>query len=53
MSTEYVLIEKIRQLLPQRMPEVEDFIDFLRALDEEHRLPQVAAPASEASFAAA
>ncbi len=52
MSTEHTLIEKIRQLPPQRMAEVEDFIDFLRAREEEHRLTQAAAQASEASFAA-
>lgn len=53
--TEQVLIEKIRQLPPQRMAEVEDFIDFLRAKEareDEHRLTQAAAKASEASFAA-
>ena len=29
-AAEQVLIEKIKQLPPQRMAEVEDFIDFLR-----------------------
>lgn len=52
MSTEHILIQKIRQLPPQRMAEVEDFIDFLRTREEEHRLTQAAAQASEASFAA-
>jgi hypothetical protein len=28
------LIEKIRQLPPQRLAEVEDFVDFLRAREE-------------------
>jgi hypothetical protein len=27
-ATEQVLIEKIRQLPPQRLAEVEDFVDF-------------------------
>lgn len=53
--TEQVLIEKIKQLPPQRMAEVEDFVDFLRAKEareEDHRLTQSATKASEASFAA-
>jgi hypothetical protein len=52
MIAEHILIEKIRQLPPQRMAEVEDFIDFLRAREQDHRLTQGAALASEASFAA-
>lgn len=51
-ATEQVLIEKIKQLPPQRMAEVEDFVDFLRAREDEQRLTQAAAKASEASFAA-
>ena len=50
--TEQVLIEKIMQLPPQRMAEVEDFVDFLRAREDNQRLTQAAAKASEASFAA-
>lgn len=41
----------IRQLLPQRVAEVEDFVDFLRALEEGLRLPHAAAKAGEAGFA--
>lgn len=51
-ATEQVLIEKIMQLPPQRMAEVEDFVDFLRAREDNQRLTQAAAKASEASFAA-
>ncbi|GMU48967.1 MAG: DUF2281 domain-containing protein [Burkholderiales bacterium] len=51
-ATEQVLIEKIRQLPPQRLAEVEDFVDFLRTREDELRLTQAAARASEASFAA-
>lgn len=51
-ATEQVLIEKIRQLPPQRLAEVEDFVDFLRTREEGQRLTQAAARASEASFAA-
>jgi hypothetical protein len=51
-ATEQALIEKIRQLPPQRLAEVEDFVDFLRAR-EERRLTQAAAQASEPAFAKA
>lgn len=51
LAIEQVLIEKIRQLPPQRMAEVEDFIDFLRARDEKHRITEAAAKVSEPSFA--
>ena len=49
-AAEKVLIEKIKQLPPQRIVEVEDFVDFLRAREDEHRLTHAAAKASEASF---
>ena len=51
-ATEKFLIEKIKQLPPQRMAEVEDFVDFLRARDDEQRLTHAAAKASEESCAA-
>jgi hypothetical protein len=44
------LIEKIKQLPPQRLAEVEDFVDFLRTR-EERGLTQAAAKASEPTFA--
>jgi len=50
-DAEQALIDKIKQLPPQRVAEVEDFVDFLRALEEGRRLPHAAAKASEASFA--
>lgn len=46
------LIEKIKDLPPQRIAEVEDFVDFLRAREDEQRLTRAASKASEASFAA-
>lgn len=49
-ANERVLIEKIRRLPPQRMAEVEDFVDFLRAREHEQRLSQVAAMARQTSF---
>jgi len=50
-TAEQMLIEKIKQLPPQRMAEVEDFVDFLRTRVDENRLSRAAAKASEASFA--
>lgn len=50
-ATEKLLIEKIKHLPPQRLAEVEDFIDFLRTREDEQRLTQAATRASEASFA--
>jgi hypothetical protein len=51
-ATEQVLIDKIRQLPPQRLAEVEDFVDFLRSREGEQRLTQAAGKMAEASFAA-
>ena len=45
------LIQKIRRLPPDRVAEVEDFVDFLHAREDEQRLRRAAAKASEASFA--
>ncbi|WP_295434819.1 DUF2281 domain-containing protein [uncultured Thiodictyon sp.] len=49
---EQVLIQKIRQLPPRRLAEVEDFVDFLRTREDDQRLTHAAAKAGEASFAA-
>jgi len=51
-ATEQGLIEKLRQLPPQRWAEVENFVDFLRMREEAQHLSQAAAKASEPSFAA-
>jgi hypothetical protein len=45
-----VLIEKIRELPAQRVAEVEDFVDFLRAREENQVVTRAAAKASEPSF---
>lgn len=45
------LIEKIQQLPPQHLAEVEDFVDFLRTRESERQLTQLATKASEPSFA--
>lgn len=51
-ATERVLFEKIKQLPPQRLAEVGDFVDFLRSRDSEQHLTQAAARMAEGSFAA-
>ena len=50
MMQEETLIEKIRSLRPERIAEVEDFVDFLRHRDEDRRLVQAAAKLSENAF---
>lgn len=45
------LIDKLDQLPPERVAEVEDFIDFLRTRDKDRGLMQAAAKTAQASFA--
>ena len=47
---EQTLIEKIRSLPPNRVTEVEDFVDFLHQRNEDRRLTQAAAKLSEKAF---
>jgi hypothetical protein len=42
---------KLEHLAPERLAEVEDFIDFLQQRDQDKRLRQDYAQASERSFA--
>lgn len=44
------LIDKIRILPPDKIVEVEDFVDFLRQRNEERHLTQAAMKLSEAAF---
>ncbi len=44
------LIEKIRILPPEKLIEVEDFVDFLRQREEDRRLIRSAAKLSEPAF---
>jgi hypothetical protein len=46
------LIEKIRTLPPDRLVEVEDFVDFIRLREQERALIRDAAAASAPAFAA-
>jgi hypothetical protein len=50
-AADQVLFDKIKQLPPQRMAEVEAFVDFLREREADQRLTQAAAKVSEPSFA--
>ena len=44
---EDTLIQKIRSLPPDRVTEVEDFVDFLKARDQDRALSQVMSRMSE------
>jgi hypothetical protein len=46
------LIEKIQALPPERLAEVEDFVDFIRLREEQRALTRAAAAASAPAFAA-
>lgn len=46
------LIAKIEALPPERIAEIEDFVDFLRQREQERALTRAAAAASAPSFAA-
>lgn len=47
------LLEKLEYLSPERLEEVEDFVDFLRQLDTDRMIQRDFAHASDASFAEA
>ena len=47
---EQTLIEKLKRLPPDRIAEVEDFVDFLRHKDQDWRLTQAAAQTAAPSF---
>ena len=51
-SNEPSIIQKLRLLPPERILEVEDFVDFLQARDFERNLVKQAGQASEAVFKA-
>ena len=44
------VLEKLEHLSPDRLAEVEDFIDFLQQRDQDKRLRQDFAQASETAF---
>ena len=43
-------LEKLKELPPERVAEVEDFIDFLRTRNDDKRLTQAATKASAPAF---
>ncbi|OGA68140.1 MAG: toxin-antitoxin system, antitoxin component, Xre family protein [Betaproteobacteria bacterium RIFCSPLOWO2_12_FULL_68_20] len=45
------LIEKLKTLPPERLAEVADFVEFLRARDQARALERAATRASEPAFA--
>jgi len=45
------LIDKLESLPPERIAEVEDFIDFLKSRDADRQFAHAAAMTSEAAFA--
>ena len=45
------LLEKMRALSPEKLAEVEDFVEFLLAKDDDKKLRQAALKLSEASLA--
>ena len=48
--TEELLLEKIRSLPPNRVAEVEDFVDFLRQRNEDRTLASAVTKLSEDTF---
>ncbi len=50
-STDEELLAKIRTLTPERVAEVEDFVDFLRQRDDDRGLTDAAARLSVRAFA--
>ena len=51
MSNEQALIDKIVALPPERIREIEDFVDFIRLREQELALTRAAAAASTPAFA--
>jgi hypothetical protein len=45
------LLEKIQALPPERLSEVEDFVDFIAAREQERTLARAASAASTPAFA--
>jgi len=44
------LIEKVKRLTPERIAEVEDFVDFLQVRDQERALQRAATRVAEPQF---
>ncbi len=46
----HALIDKLETLSPERVAEVEDFIDFIRQRDQDRQLTRAATKTAEQSF---
>ncbi|HUW25765.1 MAG TPA: DUF2281 domain-containing protein [Gallionella sp.] len=51
-ATAKILLEKIQTLPPERLAEVDDFVDFLRLKEQDRQLTRAAAHSSQPTFAA-
>jgi hypothetical protein len=51
MPNAQALLEKIQSLPPERIAEVEDFVEFIAAREQERSLTRAAAAASAPAFA--
>ena len=49
-QSEQVILEKLKGLRPERIAEVEDFVDFLKTRDDERGLAQAAGSLAEESL---
>lgn len=49
-QNEQAILEKLKQLPPERVAEVEDFVDFLRTRGDAQNLARTAARAAEPAF---
>ena len=49
-QTEQAILEKMKGLRPERIAEVEDFVDFLKTRDEERGVTQAAGALAEESL---
>jgi hypothetical protein len=47
---EQMIVEKLRALPPERIAEVEDFVDFLQTRTEAQQLTRAAAKLAESTF---
>ena len=49
-TNERALVEKLKDLPPQRLAEVEDFVDFLRSREADAQVTRTATKVSEPAF---
>ena len=51
LPNEQAILDKLRQLPPERVAEVEDFVDFLRSRGADEQLARAASRLGESTFA--